>query len=478
MQTLDKRGNFIDGEWRAATATGIIHVVNPANEDVFAYVSASSAADVNSAVQAARTAFGGWSGHSLEERVEFLRRICYLYEGRLAEIGAVISQEMGAPITMAVQSQAASGLYHLRTFLEELKSYSFEYPLRPGLTDQKIIHEPIGVCGLITPWNWPMNQLCLKVVPALAAGCTVVVKPSEIAPLSSMLFAELVEEAGLPKGVFNLVNGSGEEAGAALSSHPDVDMISFTGSARAGCEIARAAASGVKRVSLELGGKSPFLLFADADVQEAVRRCVNMCFDNSGQSCNAPARLLVQRPVYEQVVQIAATAAMSTTVGDPSLKGEHLGPVSSAAQYTRVRNMIQAGLDEGARLVAGGLGNPVGFQSGYYVKPTIFADVDNDMTIAQEEIFGPVLVIIPFGTVEDAVRIANDSPYGLAAYVETGDLELAQRVARTLRVGMVQINGASKAAGSPFGGYKKSGNGREGGRWGIEDFLEVKLISG
>ncbi|WP_426232126.1 aldehyde dehydrogenase family protein [Pararhizobium sp. DWP3-4] len=477
-QVLDRRCFYINGEWRPAQEAATIVVTNPANEGAYAVVSAGSPADIDAAVKAARTAFDDWSRLALNERVAFIRRIATFYEERIDEMGAAISNEMGAPISIARNSQAGSGLYHLKAFLTALDDFKFEHLLRPGLDNQQIVHEPIGVCGLITPWNWPMNQLALKVIPALLTGCTVVLKPSEIAPISSMLFAEFVDAAGIPKGVFNLVNGTGATAGAALSGHPDVDMITFTGSTRAGTAISRAAAGNIKRVSLELGGKSPMLVFADAPLEETVRRCVAQCFDNTGQSCNAPTRMLVERPVYEQAVSIAKKAALAAKVGASDVEGDHLGPVASFAQFRKIQEMIHVGIEEGARLVAGGPGRPPGFSSGNYVNPTVFADVDNKMRLAQEEIFGPVLCIIPFCTEEEAVLIANDSPFGLAGYVETADAERAKRVARRLRTGMVQINGTAKAPASPFGGYKQSGNGREGGTWGLEDFLEVKLISG
>src|SRR5690606_25129538 len=338
--------------------------------------------------------------------------------------------------------------------------------------------EPIGVCGLITPWNWPMNQIALKVIPALAVGCTVILKPSEIAPMSAMLFAEFVDEAGFPQGVFNLDNGEGAVVGEALSQHPDVDMMSFTGSTRAGTAVSRAAVATVKRVSLELGGKSPNIVFADADLEKTIARSLAHCFENTGQSCNAPTRMLVERSVYDKAVELARKVAEGTKVGDPAEEGDHIGPLSSSIQFEKVQKLIQKGIDEGARLVAGGTGRPDGFNEGDFVKPTVFADVNNDMTTAREEIFGPVLAMIPFDTEEEAIAIANDTPCGLAAYIQTGNPERAKRVARKLRAGMIQINGTSRAPGSPFGGYKQSGNGREGGKWGLEDFMEVKLISG
>ena len=385
---------------------------------------------------------------------------------------------MGAPMTLAVRAQASSGLAHIRSFIKELKDFRFEHPLKPDVTSEHIVLEPIGVCGLITPWNWPMNQITLKVIPALAAGCTVMLKPTELAPLNAMLFADLIHEAGFPAGVFNLVNGDGPTVGEAMSRHPGIDMMSFTGSTRAGIAVTKAAADTVKRVTLELGGKSPNIVFADADIHKAVKVGALHCFNNTGQSCNAPTRMLVERSAYADAIEVAAETAKSSTVGDPATEGRHLDPLDSEAQFNKVQGLIEKGIAEGARLVAGGPGRPEGVNRGYFVRPTVFADVSNDMTIAREEVFGPVLAMIPFDSEDEAVAIANDTPYGLAAYVQSGDQARAQKVARRLRSGMVLLNGAQRAAGSPFGGYKQSGNGREGGRWGIEDYLEVKAIAG
>lgn len=468
---------YIDGAWVEPFGTDTIAVVNPANEQPYATISAGSTQDVDRAVTAARRAFSSWSETPVEERARFLRKIAEIYEARLEDMAETISLEMGAPITMARDQQAAAGLSHLNAFIQALENFDFEEK-RTDNSGEIIVREPIGVCGLITPWNWPMNQIALKVIPAIAVGCTVVLKPSEIAPMSAMLFAEFLHEAGLPKGVFNLVNGEGLVVGEAMSRHADIDMMSFTGSTRAGTAVARGAADTVKRVSLELGGKSPNLIFADSDIESAVERAIVECFNNTGQSCNAPTRLLVENSVYDQVVQLAARAADQMLVGDPALEGDHIGPLSSKVHFDKVQGLIQTGIDEGARLVAGGLGHPKGFNAGNFVRPTVFADVRNDMTIAREEIFGPVLVIIPFDDEQDAIAIANDTPYGLAAYVQTGSVERAKRLGRKLRAGMVQINGSSLGSGSPFGGYKQSGNGREGGKWGLEDFTEVKVISG
>lgn len=479
QKNLDQKTDFyIDGAWHAPLEAKTIEVINPANEKPYAVISAGSAADIDLAVAAARKAFPSWSETPAEERIGYLRRIVEIYERRLEEMAQAISKEMGAPIKLARESQAAAGISHTKAFIAAFENFEFDEILSPKHSNQAIVREPIGVCGLITPWNWPMNQIALKVIPALAVGCTVVLKPSEIAPMSAMLFAEFVDEAGLPKGVFNLVNGEGPVVGEAMSQHPDIDMMSFTGSTRAGTAVSRAAAATVKRVSLELGGKSPNIVFADSDLEKAIERGVNHCFENTGQSCNAPTRMLVERSIYDQAVEFAKQSAAKTTVDDPSKDGEHIGPLSSSIQFDKVQTMIQKGIDEGARLVAGGTGRPDGISEGDFVKPTIFADVNNDMAIAREEIFGPVLAMIPFDTEEEAIAIANDTPYGLAAYIQTGSPERAKRVARKLRAGMIQINGTSRAPGSPFGGYKQSGNGREGGKWGLEDFMEVKLISG
>ncbi len=467
---------YIDGAWTKPFGNDTIAVVNPANEQPYATISAGTAQDVDRAVAAARTAFSSWSETPVAERIRFLRKIAEIYEARLEDMAKTISLEMGAPITMARDQQAAAGLYHINAFTQALENFDFEERRTDNSSDM-IVREPIGVCGLITPWNWPMNQIALKVIPAIAVGCTVILKPSEIAPMSAMLFAEIIHEAELPKGVFNLVNGEGLIVGEAMSRHADIDMMSFTGSTRAGTAVARGGADTVKRVSLELGGKSPNLIFADSDIEGAVERAIAECFNNTGQSCNAPTRLLVENSVYDQVVQLAANAANKTQVGDPALEGDHIGPLSSRAHFDKVQSLIQAGIDEGARLVAGGLGHPDGFNAGNFVRPTIFADVRNDMTIAREEIFGPVLVIIPFANEQNAITIANDTLYGLSAYVQTGSVDRAKRLARNLRAGMVHINGSTLGSGSPFGGYKQSGNGREGGKWGFEDFTEVKVIT-
>jgi aldehyde dehydrogenase (NAD+) len=407
-----------------------------------------------------------------------LRKLREIYERRSDEMAKTISMEMGAPISLAKAAQAGAGLGHIEAFIRVLEDFQFEHPLSPNGSGERILHEPIGVCGLITPWNWPMNQVTLKVVPAVAAGCTVILKPSEIAPLSAMLFAEMMDEAGFPPGVFNLVNGDGAGVGEAMSRHPGIDMMSFTGSTRAGIAVTKAAADTVKRVMLELGGKSPNIVFADVDLPKTVKRGAMHCFNNTGQSCNAPTRMLVERSAYDSAVEIAAEAAGSCKVGDPAEEGRHIGPLVSQAQFDKVQGLIEKGIAEGARLAAGGPGRPEGFNRGYYVRPTVFADVDTSMTIAREEIFGPVLALIPFESEQEAVDIANDTPYGLAAYVQSADQDRARRVAARLRAGNVHINGTSLSDLSPFGGYKQSGNGREGGKWGLMEFLEVKAVSG
>ncbi|RJG43240.1 MULTISPECIES: aldehyde dehydrogenase family protein [unclassified Mesorhizobium] len=475
---LRKTDFFIDGKWTAPVTPKELEVINPADEQAFAVISLGSSADVDKAVAAARKAFDSWSRTSREERVEYLEKLLEAYKKRLPDMAGAISSEMGAPIKLATESQAAVGVSHIKSFIRTLKNFDFEHRLSDVAPNDRIVHEPIGVCGLITPWNWPMNQVTLKVVPAIAAGCTVVLKPSEIAPMSSIVFAEMMEEAGFPAGVFNMVNGDGPTVGEAMSRHPGIDMMSFTGSTRAGIAVTKAAAETVKRVTLELGGKSPNIVFADSDLQAAVQRGLAHCFENTGQSCNAPTRMLVERSVYDRAVEVAADFARNAKVGNPTDDGDHIGPVVSEAQFDKIQGLIDVGIKEGARLVAGGLGRPEGFNRGYFVRPTVFADVSNDMRIAQEEVFGPVLTMIPFDSEEDAIAIANDTPYGLSSYIQTGDEEKAHRVARRLRAGMVQINGASRGSGSPFGGYKQSGLGREGGKWGLEDFLEVKAVAG
>ena len=441
---------YIDGSWVAPTGGATLDVVNPATEEVYARIAMGARSDVDKAVAAARRAFASYSRTSRKERVELLTSVIETYKKRYDEMAAAISDEMGAPLGFARDAQAASGLGHLSQVLEVLKTFEFDEVINRTL----VTREPIGVCAFITPWNWPMNQITCKVGPALATGCTMVLKPSEVAPMSGLLFTEIMHEAGVPAGVYNMVNGDGPSVGAALSSHPDVDMVSFTGSTRAGIAVARAAADTVKRVAQELGGKSPNIILPGADLAKAVTHGARQCFSNSGQSCNAPTRLLVPRDQQDAAIEIARKVAEQTVVGDPRAASTTIGPVVSKVQFDKIQALIEAGIAEGARLVAGGLGRPEALNRGYYIRPTIFADVRNDMTIAREEIFGPVLSILPYETEEEAIAIANDTVYGLSSYVTAGDL-----------------------AGA-FGGYKQSGNGREWGKFGFEDFLEVKSMFG
>ncbi len=474
---IDKRDFYIDGRWVAPAASNDLEVIDPSTEEACAVISLGGQADTDAAVAAARAALDDWMHADPADRLAVVKRILDVYKARAEDMAKVISLEMGAPIDMALTSQAAAGTWHITNFIKAFEEIDFIAPLGPHAPNDRIIKEAVGVCALITPWNWPMNQVTLKTIPALLAGCTMVLKPSEIAPLSSLLYAEILHEAGVPKGVFNLVNGDGAGVGTQLSVHPGVDMVSFTGSTRAGIAISKAAADTLKRVHLELGGKGANLIFADAD-DKAVKRGAQHCFNNSGQSCNAPTRMLVQRDIYDQAVETAREVAETTRVASAHEPGKHIGPVVSQTQFDKIQDLIQKGMDEGARLVAGGLGRPEGVNRGYFVRPTVFADVNNDMTIAREEIFGPVLSIIPFGTEEEAINIANDTVYGLTNYVQSQDGERRNRLARRLRAGMIEMNGQSRGAGSPFGGMKHSGNGREGGTWGIEDFLEVKAVSG
>jgi aldehyde dehydrogenase (NAD+) len=470
---LIKRDFYINGAWVPPLKANDLEVINPATEKPVAVISMGTAADIDRAVAAAKTAFQTYSRTSVEERLALLEKLLAIYKRRYDEMARTITLELGAPITMSTQQQADVGVGHLQGFIDALKALHMREELPNG---DLLVREPIGVCGLITPWNWPINQIALKVVPVLATGSTCVLKPSEFTPLNALLYAEMVDEAGFPAGVFNLVNGDGATVGAALSKHKDVDMMSFTGSTRAGIAVSKDAAETVKRVTLELGGKSPNIVFEDADLEDRVAGSVLECFNNSGQSCDAPTRMLVQRSVYDKAVKIAEATGRQAQVGDPQEEGDHIGPLVSHIQYGRVQNLIEAGIAEGARVLVGGAGKPEGYETGYFVRPTIFADVRNDMRIAREEVFGPVLALIPFDTEEEAIAIANDTPYGLAAYVQTGDAKRAERVASRLKAGMVHINGGPHRYGSPFGGYKQSGNGREGGKFGLEDFLEVKTI--
>lgn len=473
---IEKRQFYIGGNWVDPVAARDLEVINPATEEAVAVISLGSAADVDLAVDAAQSAFTHWSETRVDERSALLERIIRIYERRSGDMDEAIRLEMGAPAEFARAQQTPAGTGHLQATLEALKAHEFERPSPRG--GSLLRHEPVGVCGLITPWNWPINQIAAKVAPALAAGCTMVLKPSEIAPLSGLLFAEILHEAGVPAGVFNLVNGDGPGVGSAMSTHRGIDMMSFTGSTRAGISVTQNAAATVKRVALELGGKSANLLFADADLETAVRFSLESCFSNSGQSCDAPTRLLVEKSVYEDAIALAEKIADETRVGDPAEEGAHIGPVISDLQYERIQGHIERGIADGARVVAGGPGKPEGFGKGYFVRPTVFADVSNQMSIARNEIFGPVLVMIPFETEDDAIAMANDTPYGLAAYIQTGDSERARRVSRKLRAGSVYVNGASPDWDVPFGGYKQSGNGREYGEFGLEDFLELKAITG
>ncbi|MGA0616468.1 aldehyde dehydrogenase family protein [Paracoccus sp. KR1-242] len=476
-ELADKRKFYINGAWVAPSAPNDLEVIDPSNEEPVAIISLGGQADTDAAVAAAKAAFPAWSATTPAERLAKVEKILEIYKRRQPEMGAAISHEMGAPQDMAVADQAGCGVSHIEAFIEAFRNFEFIRPLGPHAPDSMVAWEPIGVIGLITPWNWPMNQVTLKVIPAILTGNTVVLKPSEIAPLSSMLFAEIVDEAGLPKGVFNLVNGDGLGVGTQLSVHPDVEMISFTGSTRAGIAISKAAADSLKKVALELGGKGANLVFADAD-EKAVARGVRHVFYNSGQSCNAPTRMLVERSFYETAVEQAKKIAEETEVATAHQPGRHIGPVVSKVQWDKIQDLIQKGIDEGARLVAGGPGLPEGVNRGYYVRPTVFADVNNDMTIARQEIFGPVLSIIPFDTEEEAVGIANDTVYGLTNYVQTQDGTRRNRLARQLRAGMIETNGQSRGRGSAFGGVKASGRAREGGVWGLEEFMDSKQISG
>jgi aldehyde dehydrogenase (NAD+) len=470
---LDKRKFYINGEWVDPITPHDLEVINPATEKPIAVISMGTDADIDRAVAAAKKAFQSYSRTSLDERISLLEKLLEIYTRRYDEMAQTITLELGAPITMSTDQQAHVGVGHLEGFIEALKRIKLREELPNG---DIVLREPIGVCGLITPWNWPINQIALKVVPALATGSTCVLKPSEFTPLNALLYAEMVHEAGFPAGTFNLVNGDGINVGAALSKHRDIDMMSFTGSTRAGTAVSKDAADTVKRVTLELGGKSPNIVFEDADLEERISGSVLECFNNSGQSCDAPTRLLVQRSVYDQAVEIAKRVGSEVSVGNPEEAGEHIGPLVSDIQYGRVQTLIEAGIAEGAELLVGGPGKPEGFETGYFVKPTIFAGVNNQMRIARDEVFGPVLAIIPFDTEEEAIEVANDTNYGLAAYIQSGDLDRAERVAARLRAGMVHINGAPHRYGSPFGGYKQSGNGREGGMFGLEDFLEIKTV--
>ena len=465
---------YINGEWVDPVTPATIDVINPATEQVYTQISAGSAEDVDRAVAAARAAFAGFSQWSVEQRLELLEKIYKIYKTRFNDIAEAISQEMGAPIDLARGSQTILGLGHIKSAIKALQKFIFE------TTEDGMIlrYEPIGVCGMITPWNWPINQVAVKVMPALATGCTMLLKPSEESPIDAMILVEVLHQAGVPAGVVNLVNGYGAIVGEAMSAHPDIDMMSFTGSTRGGIAVAKASADTVKRVSQELGGKSANIILDDLDITQAVADGVDYCMSNSGQSCNAPTRMLVPNARLDEAIAAARAAVENIAVDDPDKAGEHIGPVVNKAQFDKIQSLIQTGIDEGATLIAGGTGRPDHLPTGYYVKPTVFADVNNDMTIAREEIFGPVIAILGYDNEEQAIEIANDTVYGLAGYVSSGNMEHATAVARRIRAGQVAINYTAGTAETPFGGYKQSGNGREKGRWGLLEFLELKAITG
>ena len=465
---------YINGQWVDPVKPNSFDVINPATEEVCAHIALGSEEDVNAAVAAAKAAFATYSRTSVQERIELLESCAEVYQKYYNDMADAIREEMGAPKELAAGAQAYTGLGHLKEAAKILKTFKFEEDLGPN----RVFKEPIGVCGLITPWNWPVNQISCKVAPALAVGCTMVLKPSEVAPLSAYIFARIMDEAGVPAGVFNLVNGDGPVVGTALSKHPDVDMMSFTGSTRAGSLVAQNAAPTVKRVTQELGGKSPNIILEDADLEKAVTGGVMHMYQNTGQSCNAPSRMLVPRAKLAEAEAIAARVTESVKVGDPSADGTTMGPVVSEVQFNKIQGLIEAGIKEGAKLVTGGPGRPEGIEKGYFVRPTVFSEANNEMTIAREEIFGPVLTMIPYDSEEEAIRIANDTPYGLAGYVQSGDIAHARKVAARIRAGNIAVNGAGAGFDVPFGGYKQSGNGREWGAHGFTDFLEIKAVAG
>jgi len=473
---LNKKNFYINGKWVKPSKSNDFQVINPSNEEPFAVISLGSKEDTDFAVKAAKKAFDKWKETSKEERIKLLEKLLTIYKKKSKEMSEAISMEMGSPIDYSISTHTVSGQSHLEDFILRLKEFNFEEHFDKR-SNNYIRHEPIGVCGLITPWNWPINQIALKVVPAFATGCTMILKPSEIAPISGMLFAEMIDEAGFPPGVFNLVNGDGGGVGTHISGHADIDMISFTGSTRAGKLISKNAANTIKRVCLELGGKGGNIVFADS-YPNAVRDGIRNVMSNSGQSCDAPTRMLVEKSIYERSIKEAADEANKIKVDIASNKGNHIGPVVSKVQYDKIINLIKSGIKEGATLAAGGPELPNNLKKGYFIKPTIFTNVTNDMEIAKKEIFGPVLSIIPFETEEEAIRITNDTEYGLGNYLQTEDKDKAKRVAKKLRSGIVYINGKSADSGTPFGGYRQSGNGREGGTWGLEEYLEVKTITG
>ena len=473
---LEKKNFYINGNWVKPAKTNDFNVINPSNEEPFAIISLGSKEDTDAAVMAAKNAFETWKDTSVEERISLLEKLLRIYKKRFDEMANAISMEMGAPMDWSTNVQTASGQSHIEDFILRLKEFNFEKQFDPK-SNNHIRYEPIGICGLITPWNWPINQIALKVIPAFATGCTMILKPSEIAPISGVIFAEMIDEAGFPKGVFNLVNGSGDVVGNQISGHPDIDMVSFTGSTRAGKLILKNSAETIKRVCLELGGKGGNIVFADS-YPNAVRDGIQNVMSNSGQSCDAPTRMLVEKSIYERAIKEAADEANKIKVDVASKKGDHIGPVVSKIQYDKIINLINSGIEEGATLAAGGPELPNNLNKGYFIKPTIFTNVTNDMEIAKKEIFGPVLSIIPFETEEEAIKITNDTEYGLGNYLQTEDKEKAKRVAKKLRSGIVYINGNAADSGTPFGGYRQSGNGREGGVWGLEEYLEVKTVTG
>ena len=473
---LDRRNFYINGKWVKPFKKNDFPVINPSNEETFATISLGSKEDTDAAIKAAKNSFNSWKETSKAERIKLLEKLLENYKKRFDEMAEAMSLEMGSPIDYAISTHAASGQSHIEDFIIRLKEYKFEEHF-DDKSNNYIAHEPIGVCGLITPWNWPINQIALKVIPALATGCTMILKPSEISPISGMLFAEMIDQSGFPPGVFNLVNGDGNGVGTQMSSHPDIDMISFTGSTRAGKLITKNAADTIKRVCLELGGKGGNIVFADS-YPNAVRDGIRNVMSNSGQSCDAPTRMLVEETIYERAVKEAIDEARKIKVDIASKKGNHIGPVVSKVQYDKIIKLIKDGIKEGATLAAGGPELPEGLNKGYFIKPTIFTHVTNNMQIAKKEIFGPVLSIIPFKTEDEAIKITNDTEYGLGNYLQTEDKEKAKRVAKKLRSGVVYINGNGADSGTPFGGYRQSGNGREGGTWGLEEYLEVKTITG
>ena len=476
MNDLNHKNFYINGAWVEPNSKVLLDVINPANEESISKITIGNKIDLDLAVSSAKHAFSEWSYSSVKDRLSLLEKLETIYQNRFDEMTFAITQEMGCPNDFSSQVQTQSGLDHISDFIKQLKEFEFETKFNDN-SNNYISKEPIGVCGLITPWNWPINQIALKVIPALAVGCTMVLKPSEIAPLSGIVFAEMMDEAGFPNGVFNLVNGDGEGVGNQISIHPDIDMVSFTGSTRAGRLILQNASHSIKRVCLELGGKGGNIVFADAP-DNLIRESIRNVMSNSGQSCDAPTRMLVEKSVYEKVVNEAVEEANKIKVDSPDKSGDHIGPVVSKVQYEKIINLINLGIKEGANLAVGGPERPNNLNKGYYIKPTIFTNVKNSMEIAKSEIFGPVLSIIPFDTEDEAIKIVNDTEYGLGNYIQTSDLDKAHRVAKKLRSGVVYINGNSMDAGTPFGGYRQSGNGREGGKWGLEEYLEIKTITG